>query len=815
MSTFLQDIRFSARILARSPGFTLVAIFSLALGIGANTAIFTLTSAAFVPPMLIRDLPSLVSLYTVDEKTPGLFLNAYPNLEDYRRQQTVFSDIVDMTPILVGVTASNGSPVQQYGELVPGRFFEFVGVSAAFGRTLLPEDDGPPGSRPVVVLSHGFWQSHFGGDPSLVGRTIRINREPYTVVGVMPKGFRGLNTISEPALWAPTCMYTRLLPNPEMVNERRALYFYAFARLKPGIKIEQAQASLEPITRHLAHTYPINQARSLRLMPTAEASVNPALQSILRKATTVMMSIVSFVLLIACANVASLLVVRARRRSKEFAIRLALGAQPRDITRQMLIESTLLSLGGGLVGLLVARWIRDAIWSLRPPTLANISLDLSLNPKVLGFTLLVSVLTGLLFGLAPALHAWRRDLASDLKERTSESARDRGVWNLRGVLVASQCALSAIALICAGLFLESLRRIEARDPGFEIARLALLRLNFGAENYRKDQIFNFLKQAVEQIEALPAVRAATFSSVHPLSSSAFLRGMYKEGDDFASRPPMVSMNAVAPRFFETTAVRLLEGREFTFADREGSPPVVVVNHALARSLWPGESAVGKRIKFTGDREYRQVIGVAADSLFLNLNESPRPLVFIPLLQELSAVQLTLLVRTAADPSGVFSAIRKELQSIDPNLALPPIVVMREQVVRSLWPQRFLATMLSAFGFLGLILAAIGVYGLTSYSVTQRVSEIGIRMALGATSSKVMGLIIRQSFRLIVPGLALGLLLAFVLARFADSLLSGVTTSHPPAYIGSALVLLLVALVACWIPSRRATQIQPLLALRQN
>jgi predicted permease len=814
MANLWQDIRHGVRVLTSSPAFTLVAILSLALGIGANTAIFTLANAVFLQPLPLRDVQSLVSLYTIDEKIPGLLPVAYPNFEDYRKSQTVFSDMVALTPVTVGIAGALGQPVQESAELVPGRFFDFAGVQASLGRALTPADDGAPGSSPVVVLSHGCWRRNFGADPSIIGRTIRVNREPYTVVGVMPEGFKSFNTLTQPALWAPMCMYTRLLQRPEIMTERRALFFYVFGRLKPGVSLAQATASLEPITQQLSHTHPVNRGRSLRLIPTAEASINPMMQATFRHATFLMFGVVAFVLLIACANVASLLLVRARKRSKEFAIRLALGAGAWQITRQMLVESTMLSLAGGLAGLVVARWTRDALWAMRPPMFTALSLDLSLSPRVLLFTLLLSLLTGILFGLAPALNAWRRDLASDLKERTSQVVRDRGLWNLRGLLVAGQCALSVIALICAGLFLESLRRVQQTDPGFEVSRLALLRLNFGAENYRKDQIVTFLRQAQERVQSIPAVRAAAFSSVHPLSGSAFLRGMAKEGEDPAARPAMVMMNAIGPRFFETTAVRLLEGREFTDADHEGAPQVVIVNAALARNLWGAESPIGKRIRFGGDKEFRQIVGVAADTRLLNLHEPPRPIVYIPLMQE-PAPAATLLVQTTGDPSAVFGAVRAEIQRLDSNLPLPPLFTMPEQVIRSLWSQRLIAALLAVFGLLGLLLAAIGVYGLTSYAVSQRVSEIGIRMALGATSRDVMQLIIGQSLRLVVPGLALGVITAFALARLVSALLSGVTTWHPPAYLGATILLMAVALVACWIPSRRATRIQPVLALRQE
>jgi len=538
------------------------------------------------------------------------------------------------------------------------------------------------------------------------------------------------------------------------------------------------------------------------------------IQVIFKQVTLMMFGVVAFVLLIACANVASLLLVRARKRAKEFAIRLALGAGAWQITRQMLVESTILSLAGGLAGLLVARWTRDALWAMRPPMFTGLSIDLSLSPRVLFFTLLLSLATGILFGLAPALNAWRRDLSRDLKERTSQVVRDRGIWNMRGILVAGQCALSVIALICAGLFLESLRRLQHTDPGFEVSHLALLRLNFAAENYRREQILSFLNQAQERIQSIPAVRAASFSSVHPLAGSAFLRGMAKDGEDPSVRPTMVMMNAISPRFFESTSVRLLEGREFAITDREGAAQVVIVNAALARNMWGSESPLGRRIRFGGDKDFRQVIGVVADTRFLNLNERPRPIVYVPLLQEPSPAA-TLLAQTTGDPAAVFNAIRTEVQRLDPNLPLPPLFAMPEQVIRSLWSQRLIAGLLAVFGLLGLALAAIGVYGLTSYAVSQRVSEIGIRMALGATSRDVMNLIIGQSLRQVVPGLAAGVVAAFGLARLVGALLSGVTTWHPPAYLGATILLMVVAFAACWIPSRRATRIQPVLALRQE
>lgn len=812
METLWQDLRYAVRVLWKSPAFTLVAVVSLALGIGANTAIFTVANAVFLQPLPIDNPQGVVSLYTIDDKVPGLLPISYPNFEDYRRQQTAFSDMVPVSPVSASIANEGRAATVLSGELVPGRFFRFLGVQAVAGRALMPEDDQAPGANPVVVLSYGVWQQKFAGKQDIVGRDILVNRLPYKVVGVMPQGFKGLNTLTEPAIWAPMCMYTHLLTRPEAYKDRRSLYFYVFGRLKDGVTPEQASASLQPISEQLARTFASNQGRALKVLPISEAAINPGIQQLLRQATLLLMVIVGFVLLIACANIASLMLVRARSRAKEFAIRLAVGAGAWRIARQMITESVLLSLFGGLAGLVVARWTRDLLWSFRPPMFSNLSLDLSLDPRVLGFALLLSVGTGVLFGLVPALHAWRKDLSSDLKERTSQVVRDRGPFNTRGLLVAGQCALSVIALIGAALFVTSLRKAQQTDLGFETSRMAVMRVNLGPEGYRKERGQEFFRQVQERVAGIPAVRSASWTGVHPLSAGGFLRGVYLEGSDASSRPMMLLASPIGTRFFETAGIRILEGRDFAATDREDAPGVLIVNAALAKRLWPGERAVGKRLKLTGESAYREVVGLAADARFLNLNEESRATIYLPIEQEFTPM-LTLMVQTVGDPRAVLSAVRAEVQRLDSSLPLGAIYPMDDQIDRSLWAQRLVAGLLAVFGLLGLALASVGVYGLTAYSVSQRVSEIGIRMALGASQPDVLKMIIGESMWRVIPGLLLGMLAALVMARYAGSMLYGIETWHPPAYAGAACILMLVALIACWLPSRRALRIDPVRALR--
>lgn len=815
METLWQDLRFAFRSLSKSPGFLAVALLSLGLGIGANTAIFTIVKAVFLQPVSFYEPHRLVTLSTVDEQVPGMLPTAYLNLLDIRERATAFDGFAIYIPVMLNV-ASGANPSRLHAsEAATGNYFEVLGVKPALGRVFQESDDRVEGNAPLAVLSHGYWTTEFGADPAVIGRAISVNRQNFTVIGVMPFGFKGISSLTEPAMWVPMSMARLLMERPEAIRERRALYFSAVARLKPGLTPAQAQASLVPIAAQLAAEHEINRGRTLKLRTVPETLASSPNRLLVENATRILMTVVGFVLLISCANVAALLLVRARTRTREFAVRLAVGAGAWRIIRQMITESMALSLAGGLLGLLFARWGRDLLWHFRPPWLsANVYLDVSLDGKVLAFTLLVSMLTGLLFGLAPALAACRRNLAVELKERGVSGFREHRILGLRSMLVMGQCALSVVALVGAGLFIESLNRLQDIDPGFETERLLVMRLNTASAGYTKQQSMQFYERLLDRLQSIGMVKSVSLSNLGPLRAGGYLRATHPDGSGVSPRGVQVLTNSVAPRYFETASIRLLEGREFTPVDREQSPPVVIVNSAVARRFWPGVSPIGKTLRFTGDTVPRTVVGLAADTKFFSLSEAVRPCIYLPLWQEFLP-DVSLLLHTEGDPHMLLGSVRDAVLGMERNLPLGAGSAVRDLMERSLWAQRLIAGMLGVFGFLALVLAAVGVYGLSSYAVSQRTSEIGIRMALGASSRDVLRGIIANGMILVIPGVVLGVAAALASSRVAANLLFGIKATHVPAYLSAAFLLTLVALVACLIPARRAARVDPMLALRHE
>lgn len=815
METLWQDLKFACRSLAKSPGFLVVSILSLALGIGANTAIFTIVKAVFLQPVPFEDPHRVVALSTTDETVRGFLPTSYLNLLDIRERATAFSSMSIYISFPLSIAAGVNAPRMHPAEAVSGNFFQILGMRPAYGRVFDATDDRAEGNAPLAVLSHGFWRSEFGADPAIVGRPITVNRQNFTVIGIMPFGFRGMNPLNEPALWVPLSMVRGLMERPEAMKERRALYFSAIARLKPEVTLDQAQASLAPIAAQLAAEHEVNRGRALKLRTAPEVMTTAPFRGVLENAIKVLMSVVSLVLLISCANVAALLLVRARSRNREFAVRLAVGAGAWRIVRQMLTESMLLAFLGAALGLLFARWGRDLLWHFRPPWMgANASLDLTLDSTVLGFTLGISAFTGLLFGLAPALSACRRNLAVELKERGVSGFREHRIFGVRSMLVMGQCALSVIALVGAGLFIESLNRLHRIDPGFETERLLTLRLNPSSAGLNKEQSMAFYQRVLDRMNSMGMVQSAGVSSISPLVSGGYLRGTIPTGVEAPPRGFQILTNPISPRYFETTGIRIEEGREFTPADRAGSAPVVIVNASFAKRYWPGQSAVGKTLQFTADTGPRTVVGVAGDSKFFSLSEQPRMCIYVPLWQEFQP-EASLLLRTRGDPAALAGQVREEMLAIERNLPLTAPSPIQDLMERSLWAQRLIAGMLAVFGLLALMLAAIGVYGLSSYAVTQRTSEIGIRMALGASPRDVLASIISNGMILVIPGVVLGLAAALASSRVAANLLYGITATHIPTYLIAAALLTAVALVACFIPARRATKVDPVLALRHE
>jgi len=822
MEYFWQDVRHGARVLRKSPGFSAVAILSLALGIGANTTIFTVVNAILLHPLPVKDISQVVELDTIDTKTHVGFANAtklglsFKNCEDYQKQNEVLTGVTCFTGL--PLTWSGGAEARQVnGQMVSANYFDVLGLQPAAGRFFLPDEDTKLSGNNVAVISYSFWTNKLGADPNELGKTLTLNAMPYTVIGVGPKGFKGTFTFgSAEQIWVPRSMYPQILTGfgLEFFNDRRFLNALAVGRLKPGISINQAEASLKTIASQLEKDFPKdNGGRSIALTPLTEAAVGVNQHDQIALAGTMLMTVVGLVLLIACANLANLLLARAARREREMGLRAALGASRPRLIRQMMTECILLSLIGGVAGLAIAYAGRTVLWSFRPPFIQADSIDLSLDANVLIFTLGISLLTGLLFGVAPAFKASIPDLAETLKLGGRGGSIGWGRNSLRSLLVVSEIALSLVALVGAGLFVRSMRDAQKMDPGFESKNLFMLAFDLGALHYDEGHGQQFLRAAVERANATPGVKAAAVASNFPLGGG-FARTVFPEGESESTgyRGTLTQLDDISIGYFDALRIPLVRGRLFTDADRKETTPVAIIDEAMAKKFWPNQEAIGRRFHFFGDTMLREVVGIARNSTVNAIGEEPVPLVYLPVTQDY-APAATLQVQTTGKPEPVIAGVRVQIQSLEPNLAITNVQTIGQIIDQGLWAPEMGAALLTVFGGLAMILAAVGVYGVLAYSVTQQTREIGIRMAMGAERRDVLGLVVGQGLKLTGAGLALGFLIALGLTRQLSSLLFGVSAYDPLTYGGVTLILVIVALLACYIPARRATRVDPLVALR--
>jgi predicted permease len=815
----LQDLRLALRLLLKSPGFTLIAVLTLGLGIGANTAIFSFINTFFFKALPFERPEELVAAYTIDERNPG-FLPVSPlNFADFRDANQVFSGTGSYGFVPVSMMIGS-EPDSVQGELVSGNYFDLLGLKPALGRTFRPDEYAADGGAPVIVLNHSFWTTRLNADPDILGRTFTINGHGFTVIGVMPAHFRGLNTFNNPAFWVPSTMheqvYTGVLRG--FYTERRALIWNMFGRLRPGVSLASAEAGLKPIAAKLATDFPAaNAGRSLRLIPLAESMIGPNFRNNVVQAGALLLSLSGLVLLIACANVANLLLARATARQREVAVRIAIGAGRGRLIRQFVTESVLLALLGGLAGIGIARWTKDVLWSLRPPFLPD-GLTVSLDARVLGFGLAVSLVTGLLFGLAPAWITTKPELTTTLKEEGKGSA-PTPLLSFRNFLVAAQIALSVIALVIAGLFIRSLRHAQQVNPGWDTRNVALFGVNLAAQGYTPDRSVDFYRRAVELVRSIPGVADATVASTVLLNGGGALRTIRPQGPDDKLRTTgqLFGYGHVLPGYFKTMGIPFAGGRDFTAADDERHPLVVVINEHLAKLAWPGENPLGKTVKVFGSEASVEVVGVVKDVTFDNIGEDPKPYLFFSIAQEGSRGSgfATIHVRTKADAVALTPLLRKQLQTLDVALPFVNVTTIEENISQGLWAPRTGAALLGAFGLLAVLLASLGVYGVMAYTVSQRAREIGIRMAIGAQARDVMMLILHRGLVIAAAGLVCGLGAAFLVARYFRNLLIGVGAGDPPTYAVIAVLLAGIALLACYLPARRATKIDPLIALRSE
>jgi putative ABC transport system permease protein len=826
IDTLVQDLRFGARMLLKRKGLTAIAVLSLALGIGANTAVFSLADA-----FLWRALPEVSNdrLFTLARGDGMTWACSYPDYLVYRDRNQSFAGIVVYEPVILAFGNGERSRVVT-GELVTGNFFEVLGVSMSQGRAFLPEEDRTPGAHPVVVVSHDFWVRELSSDPQSVGKTITLNNHSFTVIGVAAASFAGISNPMRADVWVPMMMQAAAKPNEAIGLDSRNLGLFAIGRLKEGASRAMAEAELETINRQLQQAYPApsDEEESWRKLPLSLAPAQGSLYQGIRRRVALGIALATvvagIVLLIACANVANLLLARATARYKEIAIRLAVGAGRLRLIRQLLTESLLLALLAAAAGSLLAFWINRLLMSVQPalPPPYSLNVDLRLDGRALGFTLLLSILTSVIFGLAPALAATRPDVVPALKDEPETSGR-RQWFSLRNLLVVAQVALSLVLLIGAGLFIRSLRNAQATDPGFDTSNGLVMTFDLGMARYNKERGLQFYRQLVERLSTTPGVRSITIANYFPLGfageigSNISIEGQPPPAD---GRPINVARQHIGLQYFKTMGLPLLRGRDFTIQDMASSERVVIINETMARRHWPnlkdiGE-VIGRRIRIGPgqDTPWSMVVGVAGDCKTIWLREEKRAGIWMPISQNfLPSFQA--LARTNAEDTSTISALRREIAALDPNLPIKFIIPLREHVGIQLWPAEMIAALTTTLGGLGLLLAAVGLYGVVSYAVSQRTREIGIRMALGAQTRDLLIMVIRQGMWLTLAGVAIGLAAAMATARLVASLLYGVTATDPVTFVGVTVFLMSVALLSCYLPARRAIKIDPISAVRHE
>ena len=819
MDKLLQDLRYALRLLRKSPGFTLIAVLTLALGIGANTTIFTVVNAVLLRPLPVQDPEQLMAVLGTDARNSTAQQQFLPmsnlNYQDLRDKNDTFAGMAAFTGTGVNLSGA-GNPEQLNATLVSNNYFQVLGVRAAAGNTFDPEQAKKQGGYPMVMLSYGLWQRRFGGDRGVVGKTITLNQQPFTVIGVTPKSFQGTFVGPGPDVWIPDAMHDQVLTGllKDWFKERRPLIMFAFGRLKPGVTREQAEANLQAIAKQLARDFPNdNEGRSVRLLPLAQTTVGPNGRELFVKAGAMLMTVVGLVLLIACANLANLLLARGAVRRRELAVRMSLGATKTRLVTLLFSESFLLAFAGAGAGLAVALGFRGALLAFRPPFLRPEDIDLSMDSRVLLFTLGIALLTAFAFGMLPAWQAIRFRLDETLKEGGGRSGSAGGRHTLRSALVVVEVVLSMIALVGSGLFLSSLHNAERIDPGFETRNMLVMNFDLGAQNYTPEQGQEFYRRLMERLRAIPQVAGASVGSAGPLAGG-LSRTVFPEGVDASDRRNgiLTAVNQVDTEYFKTTGTSLLRGRQFQETDREGAPLVAVVNQAFADKFFPNQDPLGKRFRCWGETWILEIVGVARTAKINTLGEDPTPAFYLPILQHYTSA-VTLHVRTNGDPMAALPTVRSAVQELDRQLPLVQVQTISQLLDQALWAARFGASLLLIFGLLALTLAALGIYGVMSYNVQQRRQELGIRMALGAQKRDVLRLVLGQGLWLAGGGAVAGLVLAFFMARGISALLFGVQALDPATFAGVPLLLISVALLACYVPARRATKVDPIVALR--
>jgi macrolide transport system ATP-binding/permease protein len=806
----VQDLRFGVRLLVKSPAFTGVAVFTLALGIGTNTAIFSVVNALLLRPLDgVSDPRRLVQVSRQYEDRASPSDSTYPDYLDYRSQTSVISGLSVVVPTAFHLSA-RGQTERVDGELISSNYFDVLGVRAAQGRLIAPADDREDATGDVAVLSYRLWQRQFGGDPSVIGATIKLDGRSFVVIGVANERFAGTRIGTPRDVWVPILTLRRTDPRiAARLDQRRASWLEMFGRLKPGVTLDQARSEFSGIAARLERAYPDTNAHArVRVDPGLGRDVE--VEHELRRFAYLPFTAATIVLLIACANVAGLLLARASLRKREIAARLALGAGRLRVIRQLLTESVVLALAGGAAGLVVGKWLTLWLRSLLPDRylFLTFNVDFGVDWRVFTFMLAVATGTGMLFGLVPALQASRPDLVAALK--ASRSSRGSGLGGgARGTLVVAQVALSLMLLVAAGLCVRTLQNAAAIDTGYDVHHVLTARLDLAKQNYSEARGRMFQQQLTERLQATPSVDAAGLAVTLPLNDSRWENPVRRVGD-----PTRVQtfQNIVSARYFDVMNIPLVAGRRFAGADDEHAPRVAILNQRLARMMWPNEDPLGRRLTFKG--QTLEVVGVVRDIKGRNLFEPPGPMLYLSITQYYEPT-VVLQVRAGMSAAELVPVVQREVQALDRDLPVYNIKMLDDHLMATLTPQRLLAYLISGFGALALVLAGVGLYGLLSYTVTERTPEIGLRMALGAPRTQIVGLFLLQGLRTASVGIVLGLAAASGLTRLMKSVLFGVSPLDLLTLMAVTLLLTLASSIACYVPARRAARSDPNIALRDE
>jgi len=828
MGTLSREIRFGLRALLRQPGFTFAAVLSLALGIGANSALFGMFNSLLWKPLPVEAPDELVVFYSRRDAQSFYQPLSYPEYREFQALTGVFAGVIGYSPAEMSLRIEGRDDARAYGELVTGNYFDVLGVRMALGRGFHPDEDAEPGTHPVVVLSHRLWERRFDGDPAVVGRSLVLNGQPFTVVGVAPRGFRGAYApYFAPDLWMPLAMISAAIPasasyavpgSTSYLEDRGQRFMRIMGRLAPGVTVTEAQAAATTVAARLTQAYPETN-KGVAMLAFREVDTRPEVE-ISRAANAIAMTflgITALVLLVACANVANLLLARASGRRREIAVRLALGAGRGQLVRQLLVESLLLSLGAGVLGLGLGVLAMRLMSAYRLPTDLPLLMEFQSDGRVIAFTLVVSVVAAIAFGTVPALRASRPDLVPALKDGMPSASRGGRRLGLTNVLVVAQVAMSLVLLVVAGLFVKSVQGAYTIDPGFSVENRIVMSLNPRLQHYDEQRTSTFYQRLGERVRTLPTVEDATLVQDVPLDFGVNADDFIVEGR--AAEPGretvQVMYAVVDEHYFATLGTRILRGRGPTTEDTATSRRVAVVNETMARQLWPDQDPLGRRFRMVGaDEPWIEVVGVAADGKYRQLTESPRPFAFLPVSQVFRwSRTLVIHMRHGTDVAPTVAAVRREVQAIDPAMPVFDVRTMEQFMERAYLGPKLAAYAIGPAGVLALVIAAVGLYGVMAYWVGRRTRELGVRIAVGAAPADVFALVMGQGLRLAGVGIALGLVGAYAASRIVASLLFGVSATDPTVFAGVPLLLGTVAVLAILVPSRRALRVDPLTALK--